>query len=387
MFFCISKSKKDNFPYNHQTSNFVISLDEGWTHYNTHGYNIWYKGYLDNAASGSILDIVNGTVPTLSGNFCAIVVTEQGLSIKSDRQRSFPIWYNTDQITNLFQLENTAWATHCISIDNNFQPKFEYFDLIGKTSSVGNSFDHVVTQIDRILSEKTKTFLSTISSPIRVFLSGGIDTALVFSYIQKYTDQFEIVSNLHCDFDYFYLKNHGTLSKLWGYNQIHHWREPCVLASGTPGDEFMARSPTTANLLLLHYGTSIPELLATEEYKNCLHSIYFNNPKYFEMWAEQAKAYQPTQLAEVIDNCSNYNINDWQHWHFGNTLTWTPLRDIEIFKLVASLPLADLKNQIMNSTLSKELICRNNPKILDYLSEQKNATNHMENLTNILVDN
>ena len=105
------------------------------------------------------------------------------------------------------------------------------------------------------------------------------------------------------------------------------------------------------------------------------------------MWAEQAKAYQPTQLAEVIDNCSNYNINDWQHWHFGNTLTWTPLRDIEIFKLVASLPLADLKNQIMNSTLSKELICRNNPKILDYLSEQKNATNHMENLTNILVDN
>jgi hypothetical protein len=83
----------------------------------------------------------------------------------------------------------------------------------------------------------------------------------------------------------------------------------------------------------------------------------------------------------VIRTCCNYNVNDWQHWHFGNTLTWTPLRDVEIFKLVASLPIEDLIEQVMNSGLSKELIKRNNPKILSYLSTKKNSENYLENLT------
>jgi hypothetical protein len=140
----------------------------------------------------------------------------------------------------------------------------------------------------------------------------------------------------------------------------------------------MLRSPTTANLMLLHYGTAIPTLL-DGKFKDCLHSIYFNNSKYFEMWKTQSL--ESIDLASVIRTCCNYNVNDWQHWHFGNTLTWTPLRDVEIFKLVASLPIEDLIEQVMNSGLSKELIKRNNPKILSYLSTKKNSENYLENLT------
>jgi hypothetical protein len=380
MFFSLSKTVQPNFPHNHQTTNFVVSLDEGWTQTkDRQGNNIWYKGYLDNGKlADEILTIIDEIKPTYLGNFCAIRVTSTGINLRSDRQRSFPIWVSDQLITNLVKQPITIWTDDVIDIGIDFTLTHNYFDVIGATSNTINSYETVVEQIDAILAQKTEAFLSNLTAPIKVFLSGGIDTALVFSYIQKYTDQYEIVNSSHCDFDYFYLKNHGTLSKLWGYNQIHHWSNPCVLASGAPGDEFMLRSPTTANLMLLHYGTAIPTLLDSD-FKDCLHSIYFNNSKYFEMWKTQSL--ESTDLAGAIKTCCNYNVNDWQHWHFGNTLTWTPLRDVEIFKLVASLPVEDLIEQVMNSGLSKELIKRNNPKILSYLSNKKNSENYLENLT------
>ena len=381
MFFHISKTSQNNFPYNYHTTNFVISLDEGWSQtVDSNNNTIWFKGYLDRGnLRNNISAIIEEIEPTYPGNFCAIRVTPNGINLRSDRQRSFPIWIGDKIVTNLAKQSTTIWADDVIDIDNEFTVDHHYFDLIGSISTQTNSLEQVIEKVDSILSNKTQLFLDGLTDPIKIFLSGGIDTALVFSYVQKYTDNYEIVNCSHCDYDYFYLKNHGTLSKLWGYNQIHHWNSPCVLASGAPGDEYMIRSPTTANLLLLHHGTDILALLA-DNYQNCLHSLYFNNPRYFEMWSDQASKNNHDSLDEVIRTCCNYNMNDWQHWHFGNTLTWTPLRDIEIFKLIASLPLLDLAEQIMNSALSKELIKRNNPKILTYLSTKKNSENYLENL-------
>lgn len=381
MFFTISKNHQENFPYNHKTDNFIISLDEGWSEtVDADGNPIWFKGYLNQGnLSTNILNIIQETEPSYLGNFCVIHATPTSINLRSDRQRSFPIWVSEKVVTNLDKQLTVIWSDDVINVNNDFTLVHHYFDPIGPTSNVINSFEQVVEQIDSILAIRTQQYLQTLTTPIKVFLSGGIDTALVFSYIEKYTDNYEIVNYSHCDFDYFYLKNHGTLSKLWGYNQIHHWKNPSILASGAPGDEFMMRSPTTANLMLMHYGLSIPELLIGK-FKDCLHSLYFNNENYFRAWKEQSL--ETTALAETIKMCCNYNINDWQHWHFGNTLTWTPLRDIELFKLIASLPVDDLAEQIMNSKLSKELIRRNNPNILNYLSNKKNSENYLENLTN-----
>ena len=120
------------------------------------------------------------------------------------------------------------------------------------------------------------------------------------------------------------------------------------------------------------------------EFKRCLHYSYYNQQKYLDMWSEDQKNYKPLSLAETIKLCCDYNANDWQHWHLGNTLTWTPLRDMEMFKLFARLEFADLKQQVMTSAVQLELIKRNDPKILTYLSPQKNSNNYMENLTNLI---
>jgi hypothetical protein len=228
------------------------------------------------------------------------------------------------------------------------------------------------------MNHKAQQFLS--DKPINVFLSGGVDSAFVFSYIQKHTDNYKLVLESHIEFDYFYLKNHGTLSNFWGYNQIHHWRDPTVVASGTPGDEFTGRNPITVDLILRSHGTSFVEVMDDPMYANSLNYNFFKL-KYYDKLNKPVKA---LPLEQAIHQGCNKNANDWQHWHLGNTTTWTPLRDLEFFKLFARLPIEDIKQQLMNSIIQIKLIERNNPKILSYLSFEKNTNNSMENLTNLL---
>jgi hypothetical protein len=119
------------------------------------------------------------------------------------------------------------------------------------------------------------------------------------------------------------------------------------------------------------------------KYKDSLHYWYYDNKKYYEAWDKQKLNYSLSSFKDTLKTCCNYNINDWQHWHLGNTLTWTPLRDLDIFKTIARLPFDDLKDQIMNSTVQMALIAKNNPEILTYLTKQKNNPHVFENLTNL----
>ena len=75
----------------------------------------------------------------------------------------------------------------------------------------------------------------------------------------------------------------------------------------------------------------------------------------------------------------NILANDYQHWHLGNTLTWTPYKDIEIVKILLQCPINQLIPQLLDGRLSKDLIMDYNPAIIDYLSQYKNH-NARENL-------
>ena len=74
-------------------------------------------------------------------------------------------------------------------------------------------------------------------------------------------------------------------------------------------------------------------------------------------------------------------VNDWQHWHLGNTLHWTPLRDLEILKIIMRLPKENSTNQIVNSEFSTALIERNMPGGSKLISNQKNTGPTLTNLT------
>jgi len=381
MFFHIGNTERDNFPYNHRSKDLVVSLDEGWSHTRDSDFNdIWYKGYMDNGLlSDHAIDISREEEPTRSGNFCVIKVFDQGAIVRTDKLRSFPIYLNNG-LTNLEGNQEYP-ADSLVKMFNDLTAIETKFDAIGEINQDPISFDDAVDQIDQILRDKIRSFVTHQNLPIRVFLSGGIDTATLYSYVKTETENYQLVPYSHCDFDYFYLKNHAVLETLWGYRQIHHWKEPSILASGAPGDEFTVRGPSTINLLLLHHGTSMLELVADTKYNTSLHHTYFSKPKNLEFWRQQTVT---GSYHDVVKRCCEINLNDYQHWHLGNTLTWTPFRDLEIFKIIARLGIDDLKTQIMDSSIQQALIKRNDPKILNILSDQKNSANYLANLTKII---
>jgi hypothetical protein len=384
MFFHVSKTAQTNFKHNYQTDHFVINLDDGWEQVQDYRGNlVWYKGYLDNAdLSHFAVRISEETLLTHSGNFCIIKVTDSGLLIRTDNLRSFPIWYDYDLgLTNLREIGKLQYTDGIVGLTNNLELIHAAFDPIGPIDDSPVSIDQVVDQIDLILKSKVQQFIEYNRLPLRVFLSGGVDTALLFSYIKNYTDDYHIVTNGYIEHDYFYLKNHGYLSKFWAYNQIHYWAENCVLASGAPGDEFTARNPVTVDQLLQAHGSSFVKVMSEERFKNSLNYDFFKRSYVGKISNTPA---QSATLAKAIKQCCEYNANDWQHWHLGKTLTWTPFRDMNIFKLVARLPLEDLKHQLMDSSIQIELIRRNSPELLSVLSSQKNAVNYMENVVGYL---
>jgi hypothetical protein len=377
MFFHIANQHQENYPCHWQLGGFCVSTDTGWF-MTIHGNaTILYKGYADSADLAVLLpDIVVQTTPHILGNFCAMVLVDNTLTIQTDRYRSFPIYINSDSINNLIPSNRTAWTDQLVTVHSDLAVTQNTFDVIGPTDLVPSNID----QIDKLLTNKIQTFVLHNQLPIRVFLSGGVDTLLFYSYLRRLNIKHELVWNLHTDLDEFYLANSDDLQKHWGYQQIHHWRESCVLASGSPGDEFTLRSPNTANLFLLNHGTSIPEQLNLQN--NCLHREYFKRFENTELFNCQQENFKPSENI-VWDICNNI-VNDWQHWHLGNTTTWTPLRDLELTKLILLLPFDQVVSQIMNSSISRKLIERNVPGLTRVLSDQKNTGNVFRNLQGLL---
>lgn len=377
MFFSITKTPQDNFAHTYRAGNFCINTDEGWEEYALNSYFVVYKGYVEgNTILGALDEIIAQTEPTLMGNFCAIVYnTEtQTVSIKTDRYRSFPLYVGTDIITNLEQQSKTIWADGLLEIDSHFNTTETKFNIVGSFDTTPVTVSQAIDTITAILDEKTKNFLEYNTLPIKVFLSGGVDSLLVYSFLQKFSDKFEFVNYSHVYYDRFWLKNSSSIKKNWAYSQIHHWADPCVLTSGAPGDEFMLRSPVTADLFLKYNGHSISDLLVQKP--ECLHYDYYSQEKHLKIFREQ----QAPTCDNISEHICNILVNDWQHWHLGNTLTWTPLRDLEIPKILLRVPAEDLVPQIMDSTLSKQIIENNKPGLSKLISDKKNTGNSMSNL-------
>jgi hypothetical protein len=378
MFFHIGKNFNPDFPCHWQLGEFHVSTDTGWTTAQCLGVKILYKGYADSAALYTLLeDIICQRTPCLLGNFCVIAQVDGCLQIQTDRYRSFPIYVGDHEINNLVPADSVAWTDSLITVQRDLQVTEHKFDVIGTCDISKITLDQALDQVHDILTAKTRQFLSHNQLPIKVFLSGGVDTMLVYSYLAAAGAEFELIDYEHLEHDHFWRSNSHHLIEYWGYQQTHHWKTPCVLASGAPGDEFMLRSPVTANSYLMCHDTSITDLLSKSD-QDYLHREYFSLPKHIKLFNQQSKPTgSPQQLHQ--DLC-NILVNDWQHWHLGHTLHWTPLRDLDIFKVMMRLPLEDCVSQIMDSQFSKTLIERNVPGATDFISDQKNHGPALKNL-------
>jgi hypothetical protein len=129
-------------------------------------------------------------------------------------------------------------------------------------------------------------------------------------------------------------------------------------------------------MYLQFHQLNLPDLLQANP--TCLHYSYFNQVKNLDAIKQPYTVARQEQM--VWDIC-NILMNDWQHWHIGNTLTWTLLRDIEVLKLLLRIPVKSAIGQILNSDLSNKLIERNLPGSTVWISDQKNTGAMRKNLT------
>jgi hypothetical protein len=252
------------------------------------------------------------------------------------------------------------------------------WDIVAPTQPQAASVD----QLHEYLTQKISTYFMYNPKPVKVFLTGGIDTLLIYSYIKKIDAPHVMVDGLYIEFDEFYLRNSFDIQAHRFYQQVHHWTSPSVLSSGAPGDEFMLRSPVTADLYLRNHGTSMRDQL--RDHPDCYHYQYFTSAKNLAVFDKQAQEFVPR--ADLTRYLSNILVNDWQHWHLGNTLTWTPLRDLDITKMILNLPFELVRDQILDSAVSRQLIERNCPGLSGILSSQKNTGNLWQRFVDTILN-
>jgi len=372
MFFKIAAQNIDRFMFNYRLNNsYWLNCDAGWTDISTKYGVAYIKGYCHERAFDTDFaeELFEDLEPRFTGNFLAVLARSSGtIDITNDRARSTPLWRNATSVGNIDIEGDNVWATNTVSITDtitehtwaNITPN----DLTHKT------FDDAVSYIDHILVEKF-TALKTNSKNIKIFYTGGIDTLLCISYLRKLGIQHELVMAEHYDYDKFTCNFDQEIRSNWGYTQIHHWREPTVFVTGACGDEFFLRGPTTANLMLMHLGVNMMQALKPHHY----HYHYFREQEKLDIYAAQQKP----ELQQLLLNKKDLNdyimgmcINDHQHWHLGNTLTFTPFKDIRILATILEMQKNDIVESILDARMQRELISRNNSELLQYLDEYKN---------------
>jgi len=367
MFFSISKIQNEDFPNHLVTGGLYVDFDNGWTISN----NFIYKGY---AESGILKDITDvDQLRTSTGKFCVLYFGNDGIEIITGERQKFPMFidYENHVVTNIgISPQITA------SITINFSSIIARPYPLNTFTKLNLTDEEIINEVDRVLSNSISQF--KIDTPLKLFLSGGVDTLLLASYLIKNDINYELVAYEHTDMDYFLCRIRSKLKHFWAYPTLQHWRNPSVLISGANGDEMLLRNPVDAFHFFKYNGA---DLVSACQENNLYHSKHFLKEKHIKLYSELDNTSFSSE-EELKNYILNRNAIDYQHWHLGNTLTFTPFDNLELTQLMLNLSNEQLSGQLLDAHISKFLIERNGPDLLKYLSPAKNYKN-FENLANI----
>lgn len=363
MFFKLSKRKDLSFPEHTEIGNrWWLSHDAGWS---TDGNNI-RKGYVwDNVSHG---------------NHAWFAADEKTIRLNHDIDRSFPLFWNQHEaaLTNMPQTDPLAtviWADERVTIDG--------LKCIVEKEKMQHSIErgtHTISSAAQRIKELTKQKVDHavwhFTQPKKLFLTGGMDTATLHAVTNAGTPGVENIDYEHFEYDSFVNKHLDSMTPIpyWGYNQIHHWREPTVLYTGGCGDEFFLRGPDAVGKYFAWHDIDFAgELESAAGY----HVQYYRKPKNIKIFKqyyaqrEELKRKWPT-YQHLADEIVNNNLNDHQHWHLGNTTTFTPFKDIRITHTMLGLSVDDMFKHAIDATVNKEIISSIDSRILEHVSTSKN---------------
>lgn len=364
MFFSIS-DKKDMRFINHEVfGDFVVSFDNGWQKTNE---TTLFKGY---------------RTPNIDhGNWCEITLNEKNnIFVDHDKNRSFPLWWdeNNKILTNLLGTGDSIWADKKVILNEDLEVEFLSHDPIGEINFSKISLDKFNHWIVEDLMTKSKDIVS-IYSDFRFFYfnSSGVDTGLISALVYNQKLPATQIVEEYFEVDKFCLMNINEIQNShWSYKQIHHWKSPCFLMTGGCGDEFWFRGPYLIGLWAAWHDINVIDLLKRSSGYHVGYFLKEKNKKIFKelfLKRHEIKERYP-KYEDLILQILNVNVNDHQHWHLGNTITWTPYKDIEITKNILRLPFDILIDQIVKAKVNFgviDLVC---PEISHKILKTKNQS-------------
>jgi len=371
MFFRLSNQQENNFSFHYTLPcGLVLNTDDGWESYTLKDYTVIVKGYTNQYSLSDIVsNLTAQDIPEYRGNFCAFVATTDYVRILHDKIRSFPLWINNECVTNLDSQGEQIWSDQVLTVNKNLKIINRSYINVCDREPYEITDDQIVDTIHNRMCETYEQFLSHNDKPLKMFLSGGIDTTTCWAYLEHFTKKYELVDYEYIKFTPFWKKNNPNLkSMFWGYTQIHLWDENCVLISGAGGCYFL-RNPTDqfVSLALKAVGVTFNDVVKPGDY---YYQFYIN-------WVDPNNeppypgAINMTK-EELHNHIINRYTNDYQHWHIDKTLTFTPLRNTDFSSLILQGSKDLLIKQTTNSFINRELIRRLDPDKLDKISASKN---------------
>lgn len=346
MFFSIGQSPDHRFANRQEHHGLWINFDDGW-HV---GPTQIHKGYISNS--------------------CTLDLSDSGVTVNHSHVRSFPLWFEHGFITNLFPNRGkSAWASDHLHMDLDGRIVWTpiELDLVvpEPALTVEQAQAHIVDRLDAAVKE--------IQQPVTLFCSGGLDTFLIYSLLRYHDQPMNLIRHEHNDTSWFSESNRDALDHCWGYRQgqLHHWNQPTWLASGGCGDEYFLRGPAVIAQLTAWHDIDFAQLIRPGHY----HYSHFQ--KYQDLWQQtwtqrqQLRQHYP-DLARLYAHLLNTLANDHQHWHLGHTITWTPLKNIEIARTLLQVPVDQLMSQFAHGDITRRIINHYCPEVLNFVSRHKN---------------
>ena len=351
MFFRLAHDKDPRFPDHHRlTERLWLSTDSGWQRLG----DCVIKGYAD--------DMPLHQIPThpdrrrLHGNFCAFQAQADQVEIIHGRERSFPVWRSDDAVTNLYAEGDQIWADKRLRIHDDMSCDITR-DITWRPTTVTDD-DELVDQIHHTLEARFRSFTQHNTLPMRLFLTGGADTTLVWAYLDHVGADYEIVDYEYMKYTPFYKRNYKRIRQFTFYKQTQLWDEDCVLVSGACGDEMLLRGPTTLAMALARHDVALEGLTRPGDYHHEYYARYQHDRH---------------RVADHTAHIMDMLYNDHQHWHMDRTLHFTPLRDLRLPALVLGASRELLIAQARNAEINRRLVGRMDPAKLSAITRSKNS--------------
>ena len=356
MFFDI-RTNTSNLPHEflnemHEVGRWKIFLDAGWTSNSVGSTTTFKKGY---STESEIADAkANET-----GNFCIITCKTNTVTIEHDNCRGFPIYWNENMLSNLYVTDNQLWTGQTGWVEGD-RVKCSLGELIlDPINPDKQDVDVLLDLTDMYFKDYISNYLK-YNPDFHVAHTSGIDTITVSALANKELQPPE--PRVTCDSP---LSTH-IKSSHWGYAKLPNKYN--FIGTGFCGDEFMMRNPTYVNWYLKFHGI---DLCSSYNENPNTYMEGFIKHRYLDKMANDAISFDSEKQMQY--HYMNTLLNDFQMWHLNETITFTPFKNRYVPHLLMSMKPKDALGQVTDALFSKNLIRRNNSKLLLELSANKNG--------------